>query len=71
MAGMPQLTLRGRAAVPYPKGTLYVVCNNDQLTYLLPGKDALERGAWAPLRRRLHPEGCGDPDRHWEDAHLW
>ena len=54
-----------------PNGTLFVVCNNDQITYLLPEADALERGSWAPLGKKLNPGSCGDPDRNWEDGHLW
>jgi hypothetical protein len=61
----------------HPNGTLFVLCNNDQLTHLLPDSapnesGALDRGAWAPLgKMRLNHSTCGDPDRHWEDAHLW
>lgn len=53
----------------HPNGTLFVICNEMQLTSISP--DGLARGAWTPLR----PSGLDAPKpqdgRHYEDAHLW
>jgi hypothetical protein len=60
----------------HPNGSLYVICNHNQITHIPPGDEALRRGAWTPLRLSLDPHapgaaGCGDPARSWEDPHLW
>jgi len=55
----------------HPNGTLFVVCNHNQMTHLMPGKGALRNGDWAQLSTPLDPSSCGDKDRHWEDPFLW
>lgn len=69
-------TCNNPAPAYHPNGSLYVICNHNQMTHIPPGDEALRRGAWAPLRLSLDPHapgaaGCGDPARHFEDPHLW
>lgn len=55
----------------HPNGTLFVVCNQFQLTSIHP--DALRRdtGEWTPLRSSGLDAPKPEDGRHWEDAFLW
>ena len=55
----------------HSNGTLFVVCNEFELTSIDPNGagGGLDGGEWAPLQAI----GGNQPSdgRHWEDAHLW
>jgi hypothetical protein len=56
----------------HPNGTLFAVCNHQQITRA-DGPPLAVGTSWSPLRAmvKLPANGTADHDRHWEDPSLW